>query len=1006
MKNGGMRRSPFGGRHVDRRRPLAFTFDGARLTGFEGDTVASALLANGRRLVARSYKYHRPRGILGSGAEEPNAYVGIDTGTGETPNLRATEVLLADGMRVRSQNRFPGLAFDLGALSDRCSALLPAGFYYKTFIRPRFAWKHLYEPLIRRAAGMGRPPVGRDPDAYEQFHCTVDVLVVGSGPAGLAATRAAADAGARVLLVEQMPWVGGRLLGDDVRINGMDGADWAVAEAEELARRDNVELRLSTMAAAVHDHNYTLLYETPRGNGAPRRRLWRVRAERIVLAAGAIERPILCHGNDRPGVMLASAVRDYLRRWAVVPGSRAVVHTCGDDAYGTALALLGAGVEVLRIVDVRRHPDGPLVEEARSRDLRITTGASIAVRARRGKVSGVEIVPLRSSGRFAGAIERIDCDLVALSGGWSPTAHLYCHSGGQLRWDEERRMFRPDPDRSPLDPDGQTSVIPVGAANGLMGTGEALKSGAAAGRRAAAALGLKSGAGATPRVGEAKQGPPAAFWIAPDASPSAHGKGHFVDFQHDVTLADLELAVREGYDGVELAKRYTTLGMAPDQGKVSGVPGHAVIADAAGTSLAACGTTTFRPPYTPVTLGAIAGANSGPLFRAVRETPLHDWHRRNGADFEPVGDWRRPYCYLRAGEFRETAVAREVRAVRGGVGIIDASTLGKLLVRGPDAAKFLDLVYTNMLSTLAPGRCRYALMCNEAGFLFDDGVVARLAEDTYLCHTTSGGAERVHGWLEEWLQAEWFDLRVFVANVTEQWAQIAVAGPRSREVLVSLGSDIDFSEEALPPLAWRAGTFRGAPVRVFGVSFSGELAYEIATPAGYGSALWHALLDAGQAHGILAYGTEALHVMRAEKGFIMIGDETDGTVTPHDLALSWAVSKKKTDFLGKRGMQMPAQVAADRRQLVGLLTEDPNTVLPDGACGVGKAADGSGRIIGHVTSSYRSPTLGRSIAMALVERGSERGGEVLSFPVKGGKPVQARVSSPAFLDALRESGDG
>ncbi len=992
-----------GGLHLDRSRTLRFRFDGESLSGYAGDTLASALLANGRRLVARSYKYHRPRGILGSGAEEPNALLEVGTGPARTPNLRATETPLESGMEVRSQNRWPSLAFDVGGVNGRLSRLLPAGFYYKTFMRPRAAWKHLYEPLIRRAAGLGRAPEGPDPDFYERIHYRCDVVVVGAGPAGLAAANRAAESGARVLLVEQSPWIGGRLLGDETEIDGRPGAEWAEEQAERFRSFADASTLVSTLAASLADHGHVLLYQRDPAPGAPRRRLWEVRARQVVLATGAVERPIPFADNDRPGVMLAAAARDYLRRWAVRPGSAAVVFATNDSAYETAVALHLAGVEVRRIVDTRPRAEGRLPQHARSLGLQISTGSAVIGTQGRLGLQSVDVGAIRGSWRPASRSERISCDLLAVSGGWSPNAHLYCHTNGRLRWDDAASLFRPDPDRPPTGADGRRLVIPAGSADGVLPPAAVLRSGQEAAEAAVKALGRSLPPTQAAVVDDFSDAPSRPIWIVPGKGRKAIGDKHFVDYQHDVTVADLELAVREGYESAELAKRYTTLGMAPDQGKLSNVAGHAILADAALRPLDHTATTTFRAPYTPITLGAIAGAEVGRLFHPVRETPMHPWHAARGADFEPVGSWRRPYCYPASGESRDKAVEREIRAARGGIGMIDASTLGKILVQGPDAAAFLDRVYTGTMSTLPVGRCRYGLMCTDAGFLFDDGVVARLRDDRFLCHTTSGGAERVHAWLEEWLQTEWFDLQAYVANVTEQWAQVAVAGPRSRTLLERLGSTVDPGEEALPPLAMAEGQLGEADLRVFRISFSGELGFELATPAGFGASLWEALLEAGKDLGLAVYGTEALHVMRAEKGYVMIGDETDGTVTPLDLGLGWAVSKRKPDFIGKRGMRMPHPSSPSRRRLVGLLTEDPETVLPAGACAVEDGPDGKQRIVGHVTSSYRSPTLGRSIAMALIEHGPERMGDTVTFPAKEGS-VHARIVRPAFLE--REAGHG
>ncbi|MEM8793052.1 MAG: sarcosine oxidase subunit alpha family protein [Pseudomonadota bacterium] len=994
-----------GGPLIDRTKRLSFEFNGQTLSGFQGDTLASALLANGKKMVGRSFKYHRPRGIVASGAEEPNALMGVGRGPKFEPNQRATTTELYDGLAAESQNHWPSLEFDIGAVNAAVASVVPvfsAGFYYKTFMYPRAAWKHVYEPFIRQAAGLGKAPKEGDQDTYEHFHAHTDILIVGGGMAGIAAAKAAASSGAQVLLVEQTASWGGRALVDGVTIDGLSGPDWIAREIAALEAMPNVKTRLRCMGAGMYDHGYAMLYERVAEHasqpGAPRHRLWRVRAKQIVAATGAIERPLTFALNDVPGVMLASAVRDYVELYGVRPGETAVVATNNDDAYRTALALDDAGIKVQAVLDTRLEANGTLPQQVRERGIPVRTRTGIASVKGKTEVQGVQIGRLSGSGRMTGAIETIYCNTVAMSGGWSPVVHLFSHCGGKLGWDEANAMFRPAPERAaPLGPDGEINTRCAGASNGELRNDTCLADALGAGADAARAAGFE------PQVIESaaeavEESPLEPHWFTPSKGKYIHGTKHWVDFQNDVTAADVRLAAQEGYESVEHTKRYTTLGMATDQGKTSNINGLALLADELGKRIPEVGTTTFRPPYTPISMGAITGRNSGPLFKAIRKTRMHGWHAANGGDFEPVGDWYRPYCFRRPGEDRHAAVTREILNARQKVGLLDASTLGKIAVKGPDAGKFLDLIYTNMMSSLKVGRCRYGLMCTENGFLFDDGVVVKTGEDEYLLHTTSGGADRVHGHLEEWLQTEWWDMKVYLTNVTDQWAQVAVAGPNARKAIERAGVSADISAEALPFMSYIETEIAGCPARLYRISFSGELSYEIATPTNYGMALWDALLAAGEEHGIMPYGTEALHVMRAEKGFIMIGDETDGTVTPQDLGLHWAVSKKKEDFLGKRAQERPDLTRSDRKQLVGLMTEDPKEVLPDGAHAVDAITATPMKTIGHVTSTYFSPTLDHSIAMALIERGSERMGETLTFPLEGDKIMKATICDPVFLD--------
>ncbi len=990
-----------GGRLLNKSKPVGFTFNGKQMRGYEGDTLASALLANDQMLLGRSFKYHRPRGIVASGAEEPNALMNLGSGGKFEPNARATTTELFEGLEAASQNHWPSLEFDVGAINKHLSRFLPAGFYYKMFIHPRPLWKHVYEPIIRKSAGLGKAPKDMDVDTYEHFYAFCDVLIVGGGVAGLLAARTAGESGARVILLEQTDHWGGRAPVDGGTVDGVPVDKFVEETVRALELMDNVQVRLRCMGAGVYDHGYALGYErlrdhTPDQEG-PRHRLWRIRAEQIITATGAIERPLSFAGNDIPGVMLASAVRDYAVNYGVSAGDRTVVVTNNDNAYLTAIALKHAGLDVPAVVDARVLPqDSELMAQAKALGIRVLMGHAIAKVQGTKRVTGVAICSHAGEGAV---LEEIACDVVAMSGGWSPVVHLWSHCGGKLRWDTEKACFSPDVDNPPKGADGMGFVTPAGAAAGVMVLDDVLNDAFAAADGVVTSLGRKLPRGTRAPVADRREDAPMLpVWLMPQGASVKLREKAWLDYQNDVKVSDVRLAAQEGFVSVEHAKRYTTLGMATDQGKLSNINGLATLAGALDTEIPSVGTTTFRPPYHPISMASIGGEARGEVFQPIRRTPMHDWHEANGAEWEPVGQWHRPYAYKQGAESTHDAVMREVTNTREKMGLLDASTLGKLIVKGPDAGRFLDMMYTNMMSNLKVGKCRYGLMCSENGFLIDDGVVARIDEDTWLCHTTTGGAERIHGHMEEWLQTEWWDWQVYVANVTEQFAQVAVVGPNARKCLEKLGG-MDVSKDALGFMEWADGELGGFKVRVYRISFSGELSYEIAVDASHGQAFWDALMVAGNDLGVMPYGTECLHILRAEKGFIMIGDESDGTIIPQDLGLHWAISKKKEDFLGKRAQERSHMVDPNRWQLVGLETTDGST-LPDGAYAVaeGENANGQRNVQGRVTSTYHSPTLNRGIAMGLVHNGPDRMGEVITFPGTDGKEYQAKIVSPVFYD--------
>lgn len=990
-----------GGR-IDRGKPLQFAFNGRSYTGYQGDTLASALLANNEHLVGRSFKYHRPRGIFSAGAEEPNALVQLEEGPYTEPNMRATEVELYRSLRAASQNCWPNLRFDIGAVNSWLSRFLPAGFYYKTFMWPPSLWM-TYEKCIRMAAGLGKSPEHWDPDYYEHLHVHCDVMVVGGGPAGIAAALAAGRSGARVILADDQSEAGGGLLSDTAHIDEQPATEWVARSIEELEKLEETRVLTRTSVAGYYDYNYLTALERvtdhlPPGQDGhlPRQRLWRIRAKRVVLATGSIERPLVFADNDRPGVMLAGAVRSYINRYAVLPGREIVVLTNNDSAYLTAMDAYRHGARV-EVVDIRPAPTGPLVDKARQAGIPVHPGQAVTgVHYARG-IQGVEVMQLNESGDAVhGGPRRIDCSVVAVSGGWTPTVHLFSQSRGKLEFDDDIDAFVPGKCHS------TSANRSAGACRGDFALGDCLKGGLEAGAAAAAEAGFKADTPAAPATELIQQGPLRALWTIPCDHPVGKGrKKHFHELHNDATVDDIVLAVREGYKEVEHLKRYTTTGMGTDQGKTSNLTALGVLSELRDTAVESLGTTTFRPPYTPLTFGAITGQHRRDLFLQKRTTPMHPWHERNGAIYEDVGDWKRPRYFPRGGESMHAAVQRESRMVREGVGILDATTLGKIDLQGPDTVKLLNMVYSNAWSKLEVGRCRYGVMLNEHGMVFDDGVTSRLDESHFHMTTTTGGAARVLNWLEEWLQTEWPDMRVYCTSVTEQWAVASLNGPKSRDLLSEL-TDIPLDSDNFPFLTWLDAEVAGVPARIFRISFTGELAYEINVPACYGLYVWEKLIEHGEKYDICPYGTESMHLLRAEKGFIIAGQDTDGSVTPHDLEMDWVVSKKK-DFFGRRSLERSDTARPGRKQLVGLLTEDPNEVLPEGAHVVAEVRDRPPMpMLGHVTSSYMSPNLERSIAMALIYDGRNRKDEKVNVRLMDGRTVKCRVTDYVFYDKKGE----
>ena len=978
---------------LNRNKEISFKFNGKKYTGYEGDTLASALLANGVHLVGRSFKYHRPRGFFGAGVDEPNAKLQIQLNGHSEPNVNATEFELVEGIEAKSQNCWPSVEFDVGAINNFLNKFFPAGFYYKTFMWPKSFWYKIYEPFIRKAAGLGVASTEKDKERYEHKYEYCDLLVAGSGPAGLSSAYAAAKNGAKVILAEDKPRFGGSLLTDEVTIDNLSGKAWTDKIITELKEMPNVIVKNRSQVFGYYDHNMTVMFERTgdhlenKPKYTPRQRLWYIRAKEVLLSTGSIERPIVFGNNDTPGIFLSAAAKEYIKVYGVLVGKKPLIFTNNDSAYETALEFKKQGIDPI-ILDTREEHSSELIDAAKSQNIQIKFSHAVIAANGYRKVKSAQIGRLNKEKTEFENSETIECDCICVSGFWTPTVHLASQSGNKLKFDDRIDAFVPNKSKQ-----NETSV---GSSKGTFTLKETLNDGFKSGFELSKKITNNNDSSSIPNSNETKKNPHDKFWCSP--LPKNKNFKRFVDFQNDVAVSDIEVALREGYRSIEHVKRYTTLGMATDQGRTSNLNGLQLVANVEKKIVPQVGHTTFRPPFTPITIGTIVGREVDMEYMPTRKTPMHTWHEKNNAVFVDAGAWKRPRYYKQGNENLFEASKREARNVRKHVGICDVTTLGKIDIKGPDAAEFLNRVYTNAWLKLPVGKARYGVMLREDGIVMDDGTTTRISENHYHMTTTTAQAANVLSHLEYYLQVVWPELKVNVLSTTEQWAGAALAGPKSRDVLAKLFPDLDVSNEALPFMGYIEGNLFGVKAKIFRISFSGELAYEINVESDYGLFMWEKMMEIGKEFKIQPYGTEALSTLRIEMGHVA-GPELDGRTIPYDVSLEGLVSKKK-DFIGKRSLQKEAFNNSDRQKIVGLVPTDKKTSIPEGShLVVDKNAKLPNPKLGHVSSSCWSVENNNPFSLAIVKDGKNMIGKKLFAvsPLKN-TSIEVEVISSHYVD--------